>query len=305
VSSLEWNKGHFHSALVELFALKLPKTGFQNILIQYNDIEGRQNWLLSCNPILANAGGSLVKQFHTSKALYSLFFLILTSTSASYAAGNYVPDENYKVGTEIMKAIFKSVQKQRFNLALNLAATVDPSVDAPSVIDVFDLEAIMAFKHEPGGIKVALQAPNKDLSKDEEKVQAFFSTDLNNKFAVMRLHRTQIENEFEGDFLFYSKVAESSKVAPDSVEVKISSELLEIKKIFLYGARIKVALPQAKNKKEDVKKKIVNALIECRADTETIDVFDLKKTHQPVEKCLFAFDGEKIRIEYKEARPRI
>lgn len=230
------------------------------------------------------------------------FFVCILGVSSLNAQGNFVPDENYSAGREVMKAIFQSIQKHRFNVQINFSASVDPRLDTPSAIDVFDLEATMAFKHAPQGLKVPLQAPDKKLNQDEAKLQTFFSTNLNDIFAVLRIRRTQIENEFEGDFLFYTNKGGQGKVVPTSVDVMISNELIEMKKLFLYGVRMKLALPNSQTKKEDIKKGLLSALIECRADTESIDVFDYKKTQVPVQKCVFSFDGQRYRVEYKEAQ---
>ena len=212
--------------------------------------------------------------------------------------------DEYKVGDEVFKAILSSIQKNKFSLSLNFAATVDPDKDKPSIIDVFDMQAVMLFRHDPKGLKIPLQAPDEQLNKQERRLLTYLHTNLNDKYAVLRVQKSQGENEFEGDLLFYSRQKKDAKLRADYVSVAINSELLDIKKIFLYGARLKITLAGSRSSKEEIKKGVLKALLECRADSESIDLFRGTTIQTPIEKCLFRFDGEKYRVEYKEAMPK-
>lgn len=212
--------------------------------------------------------------------------------------------DEYKVGDEVLKAILSSIQKNKFSLSLNFAATVDPDKDKPSIIDIFDMQAVMLFRHDPKGLNIPLQAPDESLNKQERRLLTYLHTNLNDKYAVLKVQKSQGENEFEGDLLFYSRKKNEGKVQADYIGISINSELLDIKKIFLYGARLKITLAGSRSTKEEIKKGVLKALLECRADSESIDLFRGKTIQTPIEKCLFRFDGEKYRVEYKEAMPK-
>ena len=211
-------------------------------------------------------------------------------------------DESYQLGQEMLRSLLSNIERDKFNLSINLAATIKPSSDEPVLIDVFDLQAVLRFKHNPQGIKIPLQMPDEKMSEEKRKLLLVAQTNLSDKLAVLRFKRTENENEFAGDLLFYSRT-KSGRIKPDVVTLTVQSEILEFKTVFLYGAKMRVRLAGPHSTKEEIKKGLLNALLECRADTEVVDVFNGTLEQVPLEKCLFQFEKEQIRIEYHEKNP--
>ena len=82
--------------------------------------------------------------------------------------------------------------------------------------------------------------------------------------------------------------------------MSIDSELIDVKLIQLYGANIKIQLPQATMSKKELKNNLFNLLAECKAKTETLDVINWKVTMANMPKCQFSFDGIQPRFIYAD-----
>lgn len=234
-----------------------------------------------------------------------LGFAAPTPPSAPHPAPAPQPakPEEYSYGNEMMKQIMASIRKDKFNLYLNFDISIYPSGSAPTVIDVFEMQAIMLFKTMPEGISVPLLAPNPKATDQEKKLMLNTHLDLSNRYGVIRLNKGEKENEFVGDITFYSKIGATNKLVADKVKLDLNSQLLDIKRLYLYGAKLRIQLPGAKASKEEIKRGLVKALLECNAETDIVDDLNSTISQAPLQKCAFSFDGELLRLQYRESKP--
>ncbi len=242
-----------------------------------------------------------------SAVMVTLSFLLLglLGVAAPTPPANTQPasSEAYSFGNEMMKQIMASIRKDKFNLYLNFDITVFPRSGAPAIIDVFELQAVMLFKNRLEGISIPLIAPNPKATDQEKKLLLKTHLDLSNRYGVIRLSKGEKENEFVGDIMFYTKNGTTRKLVPSQVTLDLNSDLLDVKRLYLFGSKIRVQLPGSQSSKEEIKRGLVNALLKCDAETDVVD--DINKTivQAPLQKCSFSFDGEKLRMQYQEPKP--
>jgi hypothetical protein len=225
--------------------------------------------------------------------------------SSNPAAANPTPE--YSLGNEFLKQLFESIEKDKFYPSINLDMSFSNDTNNTTTYNVLDIDATLQFKRKTNGINVSIFAPKTNPTDEDKKLDFKFKVDVSGKIAVLHLAKGDHNNEFSGDIRFYS-FDNNRNFKPDSVNLKISNDLLDIKELRLEGATVKIILPEktanprndAENKQ--LKKSLLKALIECKAESLVADSVTGEVGFEPLEKCLFSFDGERLRVQYKDAK---
>lgn len=228
----------------------------------------------------------------------------------------------YNFGAEFLKQLLASIEKDKFYLNINLDMTYSNNRSEATVYNIFDIESVLQFKTRTEGITLSIFAPSSSPTEEEKKLDFKFKLDLSNKVAILHLKKGSKPTEFIGDIQFFT-IDKNSSFKPDSINFKISNELIDIKELQLFGATIKINLPEQSNAsntnntdntnntnstnqsdpaQKSLKKGLINALIECKAESQVTDVLTGEVAFAPLEKCLFNFDGERLKVQYKDSR---
>lgn len=209
-------------------------------------------------------------------------------------------EDTYNFGSELMKQILGSVRRDKFNLALSFGLLIPGKEQTlPALVDEFNLRAIMLFNGDSKGVVVSVFPPKLKASPEEKKLEVQARIDLHKKYAVVHMQRGERENELVGKLRFYTKNNEGQLV-PDSIKIELSSDLLEFKKLLLFGATLRIQWPGSKSSKEEIKNGLMKSLVECDAEVESTDVIRGGLNHGPLEKCSFSFEGDDVRVQYRE-----
>lgn len=250
---------------------------------------------------------SMVSILSLTSALVVTSAVALAEPTSGAPAGESQA-EAYSFGKEFMKQLMSSIQKDKFGLYLDFDVSVSASPENPPIINIFDLQAVIGFKPSANGIVVPLTVEKANATQQEKALLIRTSLDVGSKFAVLHLTKGQLENEFTGELLFYKKSATAgarinNHLTLEPITLDLGSQLLDIKKLYLAGAKIKLQLPGPHSTKEQIKAGIVSALLTCEAETDVVDIFSKNTTRENLSKCAFSFDGNYLRMQYADPKP--
>ena len=243
--------------------------------------------------------------------LFISIFAILSHQTMAVAAPS-APSvdsqaEAYDFGKEFMKQLMASIQKDKFGLYLDFDVSVSASPENPPIINVFNFQAVVGFKPLANGIVVPLTIEKASASAQEKALLIKTTLDVGSKFLVLRMTKGQSENEFTGELLFYKRTSgtatSSNQLTPEPITIDLGSQLLDIKNLYLAGAKIQIQLPGPSSSKEQIKAGIVSALLTCQAETDVVDIFSKKTARESLSKCAFSFDGNYLRMQYADPKP--
>lgn len=205
--------------------------------------------------------------------------------------------KEYDFASELLKQILLSVEKDKFDLNLNLDMSFANDGSAPVDYKVLNIDAAMLFKNKTNEINISIFPPKENPTDEEKKLNFNFSLNLSNKLLTLSLKKTEKPGEFIGEFQFF-EITKNFQIHPSSIYLKISNELLDIKELKLFGANLKLKLTPHKD--QDLREQVLKIVLECNAENQATDLITGEVTMTPLEKCVFSFDGDKLRVQYKD-----
>lgn len=232
------------------------------------------------------------------------------SPSSSTSAPPKSPEASKVMGVRrvldsLGREIFKSIRRDQFYAHVSFDLEFDRSarIRVP-LINSADLSIWLRFKNQAKPIEIPIVNIETPYAETDKKLSVHWSLKVSDLYGFIELHRGDSPNTLLGRLRFYKgSGTRKGGLVPAAIPMKLSSELLDLKELWLSGMTLKFKLAQPFDDPEQVKRKVVSALFECQAESKTFNFESAETDSAPLEKCVYGFEGEKVRLQYKEALP--
>lgn len=212
----------------------------------------------------------------------------------------------------LVKELLRSVRKDNFYANLSFDFTIDKEARTRvPQIDVLDLSAWLQFKNLNKPIEIPIFNIETPYAETDRKLSVAWTLKVSDLYGMIQLHRGSAPNSLEGQLVFMKGPTNKGPTnkgpggkVPTPIHMSLSSELLDIKELWLYGINLKLQFANPTDDPEKIKSKIISSVFNCRAESEVFNIDTGQVAQAPLDQCQFSFDGRKLRIQYREAVSR-